>query len=135
MTERWRPIRGYEGLYEVSDAGRARTFTLRGAHKYIGHIARTKRNSLEVMLKSQTGKLTTRTVAIIVAETFMGPCPSGHATYHLDRDFMNNRLENLVYVPHSVIVGLASRCHDSTRKKAEENLQVSIDVKRVKEDG
>jgi hypothetical protein len=37
----------------------------------------------------------------LVAEAFIGPCPSGHKLVHLNGDYLDNRRANLAYVPKS----------------------------------
>lgn len=37
MTEIWKDIKNYEGLYQISNLGRVRSFPRRGTHKNI-HI-------------------------------------------------------------------------------------------------
>lgn len=39
-------------------------------------------------------------IHILVLETFVGPCPKGKESSHIDGDGMNNRLENLCWKTH-----------------------------------
>lgn len=98
--ERWLPVVGYEGFYEVSDLGRARSLPrrtakglkggriLKGSRAESGHIA--------VML-SKHGSIRRRMVHQLVAEAFIGPRPLGQETRHLNDVPDDNRLVNLVY--------------------------------------
>ncbi len=106
MTEEWRPVIGYEGLYEVSDLGRVRSLdrvVLRsnGApHPWKGQIlkpsAHPKNGHLSVRLyQSDRGR--TLEVHRLVGEAFLGPLPPGRETRHFDGDPANNRVRNLVY--------------------------------------
>ena len=99
-AERWLPVPGYEGRYEVSDHGRVRSFVpARGRH--IPHVL--GRDSAlwaypRVTLTAANGKVSTRTIHQLVLEAFVGPKPAlGHAahTRHLDGDVTNNRASNL----------------------------------------
>ena len=37
----------------------------------------------------------------LVAEAFIGPCPSGHKLVHLNGNYLDNRRANLAYIPES----------------------------------
>ncbi|MBN7395680.1 HNH endonuclease [Mycobacteroides abscessus subsp. abscessus] len=103
--EQWRPVVGFEGLYEVSDLGRVRTVprlvsmgrgyrTVPGRIRKYGHS--TTHGYLIVGL-SRPGKrrATTALVHRLVLEAFVGPCPDGMEACHFDGDKTNNRLPNL----------------------------------------
>lgn len=83
--EQWRR---FSRLHEVSDMGRVRNADT-------GHIlalTRTKRGYMTVgVFKGQ------RKVHRLVLEAFVGPCPDGAETRHLDGNSRNNRLDNLVW--------------------------------------
>ena len=81
--ERWLPVVGYEGLYEVSDLGRVRSFHRHGRGKRGGlrHLPSTRHGYLNVGL-SRDGKGTTRLVHHLVLEAFVGPCPPGMEACH-----------------------------------------------------
>jgi hypothetical protein len=88
--ETWKPVVGYEGLYEVSDRGRVRTVprilkpgTLNHGHLHVN------------LWINRKGK--TRTVHRLVAAAFIGPCPDGQEVRHLDGNPTNNAVENLKY--------------------------------------
>lgn len=91
MSERWKPVVGYEGLYEVSDHGRVRSGKLKGRTLKLwantgGH--------LRVPLY-RDGQMSMRYIHRLVLEAFRGSCPPGHEACHYDDDPSNNRLENL----------------------------------------
>ncbi|WP_085104883.1 NUMOD4 motif-containing HNH endonuclease [Mycobacterium paraense] len=107
--ERWLPVVGYEGLYEVSDQGRvkslARTSTLRNRWGNIG-----TRRTAERLLKpcpdkggylnvglSRDGRRRNYFAHSLVLTTFVGPCPPGQECCHLDNVKTNNRLDNLLW--------------------------------------
>jgi hypothetical protein len=96
MSEQWRDIPGYDGLYQVSDAGNVRSWTkikqgslmtpnpVRGGH-------------LMVRLTTAEGVSTQRSVHSLVAEVFIGPRLQGHVVRHKDDNPANNNIENLSY--------------------------------------
>lgn len=98
--ERWLPIPGWEGLYEVSDHGRVKSLPI------LGHNRKVLLRVLKPLLRGRAAKYFTvhlrnskrgRMVAIhvLVLETFVGPRPPGMHACHNDGDPANNRLENL----------------------------------------
>ena len=104
MTELWKPIPSMPG-YSVSSEGRVRS-----EHRV---IQRTNgpRTIYERILKGALDSVGYRNISVaslglprrihpIVAEAFLGPCPSGFEVNHKDRDRTNNRAENLEYVTH-----------------------------------
>ncbi|MEW1706979.1 NUMOD4 motif-containing HNH endonuclease [Microbacterium sp. NPDC089190] len=102
-TERWLPVPGWDGLYEVSDEGRVRSLA-RVVMRRNGVALRVRSRDLvaspepnghlQVSLKSP-GVRSQRRIHQLVLEAFVGPRPPGHETCHNDGDPSNNRLENL----------------------------------------
>lgn len=103
--ERWLPIPGYEGSYEVSDQGRVRSLTrtivdrLGRPSRRSGTILRpvaSKFGHLNVALWKD-GKSASPKVHRIVMAAFVGPLPAGMETCHNNGDPTDNRLSNLRY--------------------------------------
>lgn len=131
----WRPVNGYEGLYEVSDKGQVRSLPRKdnkGAfHK--GRILRernTPRGYKTVML-SRNGIEKQYTVHAIVASAFLGERNSGMEVNHKDANKENNSVENLEWVTrvenikHSVANGL-NLSENVIKKHIERELQKKI---------
>jgi hypothetical protein len=96
-AEEWRPIPGWEGIYEVSSHGRvysARRFRARGGllipNIYDGYP--------RVLLCDRSRQVRVR-VHQLVALAFLGP-PEGRHVRHLDGDPDNNHIDNLAYGWH-----------------------------------
>lgn len=88
----WVPIPGYQGRYEVSDAGEVRR-TSDGrilAHHLIGPYHR--------VCLWDGSKSWRYMVHRLVAAAFIGPCPDGYEVNHRDGDPSNNAVSNLEYV-------------------------------------
>lgn len=102
MSEKWRPVVGYEGLYEVSDAGRVRSLDradVRG-RRISGHVLRPNKSGpglthVSVSLHSATGARNTIGVQRLVLHAFVGPCPKGMQACHNDGNGFNNAVGNL----------------------------------------
>ncbi|MGB8783489.1 MAG: tyrosine-type recombinase/integrase [Terriglobales bacterium] len=93
MTEQWRDVSGYDGIYQVSDQGHVRnTHTSK-----ILQPVRIKNGRLYVSLSSD-GFQRKCTVHSLVAAAFLGDCPPKHEITHKDGDYTNNAVENLEYV-------------------------------------
>jgi hypothetical protein len=125
-AERWRPVVGYEGFYEVSDLGRVRS---------LPHWRRSKANSRSFhagrLLRlpiasggypqahlSMDGRTRCIHVHRLVAAAFIGGCPDGQLVRHLDGDPANNVLANLSYgTPHENQLDKVrhGRCHNARK--------------------
>ncbi len=94
VFEGWRPVVGFEDVYEVSDAGRVR----RG-----GHVLIPLRNSAgyRAVQLWRDGRPTTRLIHVLVAAAFLGPAPEGQDVNHCDGDKTHNAVANLEYVTRS----------------------------------
>lgn len=96
MTEEiWKPIEGYEGLYEVSNLGRIKSVR-RGLI-----LVQTTNNSGYMMVHLQyngirKGKLVHR----LVAETFITNTQNKPCINHINADKTDNSVENLEWCTH-----------------------------------
>lgn len=95
MGERWAPVPGYEGRYEVSTAGRVRSYAF-SRPKILSQSIRRDDGYPRVTL-ILAGVRKTVAVHRLVATAFLGPRPDGLETRHLDGNAGNPRLENLRY--------------------------------------
>lgn len=106
----WRPIGGYEGIYEVSSKGEVRSLDrvipqLNWAgtlvrRNYPGRTIKPVADNhgyLRVSLARQGQKAETKRVHHLVAAAFLGPRPDGHDICHNDGDQKNNAASNLRY--------------------------------------
>ena len=100
--ERWLPVPGYEGYYEVSDHGNVRSvdrMVPRGDHMLTrrGRVLAPVDNGHgypRVQL-GRYGKYDFQQVHRLVLQAFVGPCPDGMEACHNDGDRSDARLSNL----------------------------------------
>jgi hypothetical protein len=98
-TETWKPVVGYEGLYEVSDHGRVRSLNSRRAragHPFVLRPTPIPSGYLTVKLYRSGAPRQTRSVHALVAEAFLGPS-EGRVVRHLDGSRTGNRPSNLAW--------------------------------------
>lgn len=102
--ELWKPVVGYEGLYEVSNMGRVRRLDTiiggpHGRRVWRGRVLRPHfaRDGRACVSLGRGGKQTTRRVHVLVAAAFLGPRPEGADVCHYDGDASNNIVGNLRY--------------------------------------
>ena len=93
-TEIWRPVVGFEGLYEVSSRGRIRSRPRPGTNGGVLKPNKTTKGYPKADLSSG-GEITTRLIHRLVLEAFVGACPDGMEACHNDGVKANNRLKNL----------------------------------------
>lgn len=94
--EEWRPIKGFEGQYEVSDYGHVRRILPDGTTRSIKTEAHAKNGS--GFAQFSIGKREKRkgfVVARLVWETFIGPIPEGYVVTHRNQQRLDNNLRNL----------------------------------------
>lgn len=103
MTEEWRAVPGYEGLYEASTEGRVRSLDRidAGGRRIFGRVLSPGilkgSGRLQVSL-SKDKVVKQMKVHQVVALTFHGPCPEGMEVRHYpDRNVTNNKPKNLCY--------------------------------------
>lgn len=103
-NEIWKPVVGFEGLYEVSSLGRVRSLPKLinvngGRWTKPGRLLKTALGSngyIKVTL-TKDRRETTFSVHVLVAEAFIGPRPDGCDVRHLNGSPIDNREANLCY--------------------------------------
>ena len=127
MTEAWKSVAGYEGLYEVSDCGNVRNVgwssvekSRYGKPRIVCHRQRllkagkTKRGYLLVVL-CKNGKKTSHMVHRLVATAFCEKKTGCDVVNHIDNNKENNRASNLEWVTqkenvhHAIAIGAKRR--------------------------
>ena len=103
--EIWKDIKGYEGLYQVSNLGRVKSMDREVIYSngrvvnYKGRILKQVNNRAgrKQVFLYKDGKATNQRVHILVAESFIGERPKDYDVCHIDGDYTNNKLSNIRY--------------------------------------
>ena len=104
--ERWLPVVGYEGIYEVSDLGGVRALPridAQGGRRRLRTFKPSRMDAwghLGVKLR-RDGVVRSRYVHHLVLEAFVGPCPPGMVGCHWNDVPNDNRLSNLRWATKS----------------------------------
>lgn len=125
MQEEWRPVVGYEGLYEVSNLGRVRRIKIieptKKKHGYM-QISFVDRNRVRKSFRLHR----------IVAEAFL-PNPNGKPQVnHKDENPENNRVENLEWATAAENTNYGSRTARAAAKNGSKTPIVQIDPQTLK---
>ena len=94
MKEEWRDVKGYEGLYQISNMGRLKHYTPRFGWLILKNTNK-KGWYFTCVLKDSKGFNHTTRIHRLVAETFIGNIPRGYHVHHKDGNRQNNCLSNL----------------------------------------
>lgn len=104
MLETWKSVVDFEGLYDVSSVGRVRSLdhytvdTLQRKRLFRGQLLNTwpaDDNKHLIVTLTKAGRHYRFFVHVLVATTFIGPCPPGFECCHDDGNGLNNWIGNL----------------------------------------
>jgi hypothetical protein len=98
IIEQWKPVVGYEGLYEVSDLGRVRSIHFQGISRIRMLSMNQKKNGYLITELSKGKKQKRIYVHKLVTQAFLGERPLGMEVNHKDGNKLNAALSNLEYV-------------------------------------
>lgn len=93
VKEIWKPVVGFEGLYEVSSQGRVRNAI--GRVLKPRWLTNTSGNRYARQNLCRAGVVKDHYIHALMLEAFVGPRPPGFEAAHLDGDSMRNVLSNL----------------------------------------
>lgn len=94
--EKWQPIVGYEGRYEISSLGRVKSLF----RDKIMYLHKHPLGYMQVRLHKKDGGRT-KYVHCLVAEAFIGPRPARLEINHKNLNKADNRVGNLEYATSS----------------------------------
>lgn len=107
MKEVWKPIKGYEGLYEVSSLGRVKSLNFKRSGEE-GILTPTLKPYLQVALYSK-GSPSQQLVHRLVAEAFIPNPEKLPQVNHIDEDTHNNSVPNLEWCSSSYNINYGKR--------------------------
>lgn len=123
MKETWKPIKGYEGAYEVSSLGNVksvkRTIVRGGISQTVNERIllpkKAKNNGYLIVGLHVGGHVRYKYVHRLVAEAFLGVPVGGGEVNHKNEVKTDNRLENLEWCSHidNVNYGTGRERHDA----------------------
>jgi len=135
--ELWRPVVGFEGLYEVSDLGR-----VRGLDRLVPRRGGTTRLQSGIVLRDRSGPKGYRMVGLcrgglvsgryvhrLVLEAFIGPCPPGQEACHRLGLRADNRLSELRW--DTKAANQADRVTHGTDQRGERNACAVLSTRDV----
>lgn len=93
LGEKWKDVKGYEGLYAVSNLGRV--WTAKRLRTKGGIMSLSAHGKLTNVKLRTPGVLDYRGLHRLVLEAFVRPCPEGMEGCHWNGNGHDNRLENL----------------------------------------
>lgn len=142
MSEVWKQIKGYEGIYEVSSYGRVRSMEHKARHKsrtgnefqvtYKGRNRSlwTDKQGRKYLNVKCNGKMKSFRVHRLVAEAFIPNPDNLPFVNHKDENPSNNRVENLEWCTHEYNVRYGTaimRMRNTQLKRANAVLQLDKD--------
>ena len=145
MKEIWKDIKGYEGLYQISNYGRVKSLerqTKLNLNKNINAIKKekilkqgkfgTRRNYLGVILIKNFQK-SYKSVHRLVAEAFI-PNPNNYREVnHIDENTMNNKVSNLEWCNTKYNINYGQRTQKASKKLSKPILQFDLNNNFIKE--
>jgi hypothetical protein len=136
--EEWRPVVGYEGLYEVSSLGRVKSLPRscpagHGSYRRVpGKIMSQSPDGngyLAVILSKNSSRKTTR-VCRVVAAAFIGPRPDGLVIAHGSNGKLCDEASNLSYKTQAG--NMADKLRDDTHTRGERNSRSRLTEAQVR---
>lgn len=122
--ELWKDIKGYEGLYQISNKGRVKSLIFKNRMTTIKRekiLKNQRTNSYYHIILRKDGITKNYLIHRLVAEAFVENSYNYKEINHKDENILNNDANNLEWCDHSYNINYGNR-----KQKVKEKLQVSI---------
>lgn len=129
LERKWKPINGYEGLYDLRDDGLFYSYprnTTKGGYSYGNYGKKYLHKTLY-----KNGKGTFKQAHQWVWITFVGQIPNGYDVHHINHNPIDNRIENLELIEKDKHQKMHNK--DRIKKTIKTVLQYTLDNKFVAE--
>jgi hypothetical protein len=130
MQEVWKPVVGYEGMYEVSNLGRVKSIPRKGTIKKERFLIPNDNGCGYLKLSLSNYSKTTKYIHILVAESFLNyqSNKGAIAVDHIDNNKKNNILSNLRILSHreNILRSKKSNTNNSNIYKVRNKYRVRI---------
>lgn len=135
MQEEWRDIKGYEGLYQVSNLGQVRSLDKidRWGRFRKSRIIRSRFNNsgYRVINLSKSGTQKTYLVHRLVAESFIPNPENKPEVNHIDEDKLNNAVSNLNWMTNKENCNYGTRNDRSSTNRNQKEIAKKVDYKKI----
>lgn len=137
--EYWKPVVGYEELYQVSNWGRVKSLPRNGTVKYARILKPgTNRYGYLYVNLCKDGKVKTFTVHRLVAEAFLPNPDNLPCINHKDECKTNNNVDNLEWCTYEYNINYGTRTERMSKskingKRSKTVLQYTLDGQFVRE--
>ena len=99
MTETWRDIPGFEGIYQADREGNIRRLYQNGKVRILTPYHKKMSGSQRLVVKLTANGQSREVVVIqVIARTFLGPPPAGHIPVHRNGCQSDNYVNNIKYI-------------------------------------
>lgn len=136
MKEVFRPVKGFEGFYEISNKGRVKTLYTssqgkRGGGDFLKE--RTTRQGYKFYQLNKSGKKSTVLTHRLIAQAFIENPEGKNEINHIDGNKANNNLDNLEWCTRKENIKHAFETGLNVGRKGEKNFLSKLTYEKVKE--